>query len=405
MKSVCVFSHKSFVPPTSGHNITLYNRFVGLVEEGYVVDFYVFGQEYASFNYDGINVHTCPISRLVRFIFFNKFFAPTMRRVRSVEAHLVLSSLDPKLASSAREKIKACDLVLVEHIWSSPFPILYARLFKKPLVLIDHNAETVLSRRFLREARQMTKFILFLRFAYTFLLERISCMMASLVVVSSENDRALLGRGLRVPVEKTRVIPPSIDTSIIKNDQTLGLRLRDKLGISEEALVVCFLGDLTTVPNYMAAEYIAKEMAPRVLGRLAEAYFLIIGRHDSRLSLLEDNRVIFTGEVSDLRPFLSAADICIVPLTLGSGVKLKLLTYLSFGKPIVSTPMGIEGINAKKGVIVCELQSFETEILKLASDRELRLKLGSIGRRLAEEVYDKHSVAKRLASILSEVVS
>jgi glycosyltransferase involved in cell wall biosynthesis len=155
----------------------------------------------------------------------------------------------------------------------------------------------------------------------------------------------------------------------------------------------------------MAAEYIVKEMAPRVLGRLAEAYFLIIGRHDNRLSLLEDNRVIFTGEVSDLRPFLSAADICIVPLTLGSGVKLKLLTYLSFGKPIVSTPTGLEGINAKREVIVCGLQSFETEILKLASDRELRLKLGSMGRRLAEEVYDKHSVAKRLASVLSEVVS
>ena len=405
MKSVCVFSHKSFVPPTSGHNITLYNRFVELVEEGYTLDFYIFGQENASFNYDGIDVHTCPLSKLVRLLLFNKFFVLTMRRARSVEAHLVLSSLDPKLASSAREKIKACDLVLVEHIWSSPFPILYARLFKKPLVLMDHNAETVLSRRFLKEARHMAKFVLFLRFAYTFLLEKLSCMMASLVIVSSENDKALLNGSLRVPVEKTKVIPPSIDTSMMKNDEVLGLKLRDKLGISERALVICFLGDLTTVPNYMAAKHIAEDIAPKVLRRLAEAYFLIIGKHDEPLALPEDNRVIFTGEVSDLTPFLSAADICIVPLTLGSGVKLKLLTYLSFGKPIVSTPTGIEGINAKRGVIVCELRSFETEILKLASDRELRLKLGSIGRRLAEEVYDKHSVAKRLASILSEVVS
>jgi len=405
LKSVCVFSHKSFIPPTSGHNITLYNRFVELVEEGYTLDFYIFGQENASFNYDGIDVHTCPLSKLVRLLLFNKFFVSTMRRARSVEAHLVLSSLDPKLASSAREKIKACDLVLVEHIWSSPFPILYARLFKKPLVLIDHNAETVLSRRFLREAHQVTKFVLFLRFAYTFLLEKLSCMMASLVIVSSENDKALLNGSLRVPVEKTKVIPPSIDTSIMKNDQTLGLRLRDKLGISEEALVVCFLGDLTTVPNYMSAEYIAKEMAPRVLGRLAEAYFLIIGKHDEPLALPEDNRVIFTGEVSDLIPFLSAADICIVPLTLGSGVKLKLLTYLAFGKPVISTTIGMEGINAGKEVIVCELYDFEREIWKLASDRDLRLKLGSMGRRLAEEVYDKRSVAKRLASILNEVAS
>lgn len=405
MKSVCVFSHKSFTPPTSGHNITLYNRFVGLVEEGYAVDFYVFGQKYASFSYDGIKVHTCPLSKLARLLLFNKFFVMAMRRARNIEAHLVLSSLDPKLASSAREKIKACDLVLVEHIWSSPFPILYARLFKKPLVLIDHNAETLLSQRFLRESRQMAKFILLFRFAYTFLLEKLSCMMASVVIVSSENDRALLNNSLRTAVGKTRVIPPSIDTSIMKNDQALGLRLRDKLSISEKSLVICFLGDLTTVPNYMAAKYIVEDIAPKVLRRLTKAYFLIIGKHDEPLSFSENSKVLFTGEVSDVTPFLSAADICIVPLTLGSGVKLKLLTYLSFGKPIISTAIGIEGINAEEEVIVCELLDFDKEILKLASNRDLGLKLGRKGRRLAEEVYDKRSVAKRLASILTEVAS
>lgn len=407
MGNICVFSHKPFLPPTSGHNITVYNRLVNLVKEGFKVDFYVFGQEHSSFTYDGINIHTCQYSSILNFILFNRFFQRIMKSARSVEAHLVFSSLDPKLASFAREKIRKNDLVLVEHIWSSIFPMLFAKMFNKPVVIIDHNAETVLSRRFLRKSGSLlTKLLLLFRFVYTFMLEKFSCQTADVVVTLSQNDKTLLQNSIKIPSKKIEIIPPSIDTSIMKNTPSLGNKLRKKLGISKKALVVCFLGDLTTIPNFLAAKYIVKEIAPKVLAKLPETVFLIIGKYKKPLLLPKDSNIIFTYEVKDIIPYMSASDICIAPLTLGSGVKLKVLTYLSFGKPVISTSIGMEGINAKdeEEVIVSDIDSFDEEILRLASDLDLMLKMGRKGRKLTEESYDKHSVTEKLASIFDEVV-
>lgn len=379
----------------------------GLVKEGVIVNFYTYGQKFAELQYNGINVHIRPFPTLARLLFQNRFFRKLMSRAKSYEAYLCLSSLTPHFVSFASEEIANSDFVFVEHIWSSLFPILYAKLLRKPVVLVDRNAETVLSRRFLKTAvSKLTKLLLFLRLTYTFLLEKFACSLATKVLVTSQRDRSAINKHLGISVRKIDVFPPGIDTSRLKSSNTLGQSVRRRLNIPSRALVVCFLGDLTTVPNYMSAKYIVEHIFPEVSANLPETHFLVIGRcrEDSRF-LTKSPKIIFTDEVRDLRPFLSAADICIAPLTLGSGIKLKILTYFSFGKPVISTPIGMEGIEAKNGeeAIICGLEDFTKEILKLSLDPELRSTLGRSGRKFVEENYDKDLITKRLITALREV--
>jgi len=407
LDKICVFSHKTFIPPTSGHNVASFNTLTGLVKEGVIVDFHTYGQKNMAFQHNGVNVHIYPFPRLAKLLFQNKFFKRLMEHAKSYEAYLCLSALTPHFVSFASKGIVESDLVFVEHIWCSFFPLLYAKFFRKPVVVVDRNVETLLSRRFLKKATpKLTKLLLFLRLTYTFLLEKFSCSLATRVFVRSQNDKLMLNTFLGVPLQKVEIFPPSVDTSRMKNNPRLAMLLRKRLQIPSQALVVCFLGDLTTVPNYLSAKYIVEHIARKVLAAQPEIYFLIIGRYRKIPSyFLENPRVIFTNEVLDLTPFLSSADICIAPLTLGSGVKLKILTYFSFGKPVISTPIGMEGIEAKNGekAIICGLGDFTKEILKLALDPESRSTLGRRGRKFVEEHYDRGLITKRLITTLKEV--
>jgi glycosyltransferase involved in cell wall biosynthesis len=276
------------------------------------------------------------------------------------------------------------------------------------LVLVDHNAETALSRQFLKKAKSpLTKILISLRLIFTLFLEKYACEKSDVVVTLSQNDNLSIRETFRIPGNKFKTIPPSIDTKKFKNDLSIGLKTRKKLEIQDDFLIVCFLGDLTTVPNQTAVKYIINHIAPNVLTKRPKTVFLIIGRYTRPTQFTEKPNIIFTNEVSDIKPFLSAADICIAPLTLGSGVKLKVLTYMAFSKPVISTAIGIEGINARNGedVIVCSVENFQREILRLASDPRLRLKIGREGRKLIENNYDKEVVARRFAMIMDEVKS
>ena len=59
-----------------------------------------------------------------------------------------------------------------------------------------------------------------------------------------------------------------------------------------------------------------------------------------------DQRVEIAGFVDDLRPHLASAAALVVPLRLGGGTRLKIVEGMAMGRPIVSTTLGAEGIEA-----------------------------------------------------------
>ena len=106
--------------------------------------------------------------------------------------------------------------------------------------------------------------------------------------------------------------------------------------------------------------------------------------------------------------FLDRAQIFIVPLRHGSGTRLKILEAFSMAKPVVSTRLGAEGIDARAGreILLGETpQEFAEQVLKLLDDSELRIRLGRAARELAESRYAWPRVQQIVAESYSRIAS
>jgi glycosyltransferase involved in cell wall biosynthesis len=108
-----------------------------------------------------------------------------------------------------------------------------------------------------------------------------------------------------------------------------------------------------------------------------------------------------------MRAVISKAAICVVPLRIGSGTRLKILEAAAMGKAIVSTSLGAEGLefqNARDIAIADGPDAFASAIAQLFKDSDLRAKMGNAARQVVERRYSLPVLRESLRSAL-EIVS
>jgi glycosyltransferase involved in cell wall biosynthesis len=230
------------------------------------------------------------------------------------------------------------DLIVSNHIWSGLHGAVLATITGKPFLFDNHNVE------FLRIRRMSRPF-----WPLIWLLEWAICQAADKVLCVSETDRHRLIHQLRVKPGKIDVVPNGVDVAGCVAKRVDSARLRGSIGLAQTETLALFFGTLDYLPNATAAEIIVHEIAPR-LERLDSAIRVIIaGRCSSPgwVSALErlSERVSFVGFVDDIAAYIKSADVVIVPLTMGSGTRFKILESVGCGRRVVSTTIGAEGLN------------------------------------------------------------
>jgi glycosyltransferase involved in cell wall biosynthesis len=116
---------------------------------------------------------------------------------------------------------------------------------------------------------------------------------------------------------------------------------------------------------------------------------------------LSSTSVEITGQVEDVRPYLSRAKVAVVPLWSGGGTRLKVLEAFAAGRPVVSTTIGAEGIDARDGehlLLADSPEAFAEAIVRVLVDDALAAGLGSAGRQLAEERYGWGNITRQLVA-------
>ncbi len=156
--------------------------------------------------------------------------------------------------------------------------------------------------------------------------------------------------------------------------------------------VVLFTGDMGFTPNVDAAILLATRLFPEIRRRHPGVELRLVGRNpDGRVRGLSGPGIIVTGEVPDMIPHLHAATVYVAPHFTGAGTRTKLLEAMAAGLPIVTTSVGIEGIDAKHGqdvLLADDPFSLVEAVLCLLGDTAERSRLGASARRLVEERYD-----------------
>jgi glycosyltransferase involved in cell wall biosynthesis len=154
-----------------------------------------------------------------------------------------------------------------------------------------------------------------------------------------------------------------------------------------------YVGALGWPPNASAARFLAVEVLPLVRRRVPGARLLIVGKNPPAelLALAEGgNGVQIAGNVPDVVPYFLDADVLAVPLETGGGTRLKILEAFAAGLPVVSTPVGCEGIDATDGehLVVADRPAFAERIAQLLIDPARHRGLMQQARQLARQRYD-----------------
>ncbi len=254
--------------------------------------------------------------------------------------------------------------------------------FKKPLVLVQENAEYVKQVKF-ETPRYVTYVLKWL--------ERIACSAADRIVAVSEVDKKHMMDLYGVPDEKVHVINHCADEEVFRYDADGRSMVRDALGIGEADIVLTYVGKMDALHNAVAAQYIAERIYPGVTSRYPNSWFMIVGQNYEHLLEYERERLFFTGFVTsrkdespNLADYLSASDIVIVPMDRGSGTRLKILEAAACSRPIVSTEIGAEGLDFTGGEEILLTADVDDEfvslVLRLMQDDGLRKALGERAR-------------------------
>jgi GT2 family glycosyltransferase/glycosyltransferase involved in cell wall biosynthesis len=152
---------------------------------------------------------------------------------------------------------------------------------------------------------------------------------------------------------------------------------------------ICFLGGYRHPPNVDAVLYFVNEIFPLLRAREPGIRFIIAGSHPpEEFQALATDDIIVTGMVDDLRELFDPCRVFVCPLRVGAGVKGKVASALSYGIPVVSTPIGVEGTNLahETNILVAEgPEQFAADIMRLYHDEALWNRLSGSGQKLVRE--------------------
>jgi glycosyltransferase involved in cell wall biosynthesis len=283
------------------------------------------------------------------------------------------------------------DLILCDSIYA----LVNVPQTAVPIVLNCHNVEHLILERYSRiEKDFFKKSYASVEAHWVRNVERHSCRRATIAMVCSKVDRETLHQlYANMPIF---VVPNAVDTDSYHPDE------RD----SSQA-VLLFQGGMDWYPNRDAVEFFVRSILPIVRAEVPSIRFVVAGRNPP-IHFVEElganDGIEFTGTVPDMRAYLSAATVVVVPLRFGSGTRIKILEACAAGKPVVSTNVGAEGLGLEGGkeiILADDPAEFARSVITLLRDRSRRNAIARSARAVVVDRYSHPTLKRSLDELLS----
>jgi glycosyltransferase involved in cell wall biosynthesis len=274
------------------------------------------------------------------------------------------------------------DLLYLDHLDSFAFA---SEIALVPTVVDLHNVYSTLLQRTADESyRGPLRWYLTREARLLDLIERRASATATTLLASSQADcDHFSGLG----AQAVRLVPNGVDCDVYR---------RLPAGRSGGPPVILYVGTMSWEPNAKAAIFLAEHVLPQIRAEFPDCRLRIVGRDPTpqvqALTALPGVEV--AGRVPEMVPHLAEAHALAVPLEAGGGTRLKILEAFAAGLPVVSTPIGCEGIAATSGthLIVADRAAFAEGVCALLRNPPLSIHLATHARALALARYDWRAV-------------
>lgn len=170
---------------------------------------------------------------------------------------------------------------------------------------------------------------------------------------------------------------------------------------------IVFIGGYKHTPNVDAVIWLIKEIMPLVWQKLGDIPVYLLGSYPTaEVYSLSNNIVFVPGYLADINTYFMNSRVFVAPLRYGAGMKGKIGQSLEYGLPIVSTAIGVEGMNltdTHSVLIANDTEAFATKIIKLYEDEDMwhHIKDNSLKSLLA---YTPKAVSENLQCVFNDLL-
>lgn len=161
-------------------------------------------------------------------------------------------------------------------------------------------------------------------------------------------------------------------------------------------------GTMSYYANVDAAVWFVETIFPLILHHLPKTKLLIVGQNpvEQVQRLARDAQVVVTGSVPDMRDYLSQSNVVVIPLRIGHGTRLKVLEAMAAGRPVVSTSIGAEGLDAQAGkhlLLADNPIQFAADVMEILTNPRLAESIASDARQFVENLYSWPIIGEKLS--------
>ena len=302
--------------------------------------------------------------------------------------------MESQLTQLLRKRV--FDLVIFESLFTAPYLRTVRRYSDAPCVLRTHNVEHRIWQKLASETTGLTR-----RTYLQWLAARLETYenstvndFDSLAPISYDDAKHFRALGCTLPMH---VVPFGLDASEFPAITP---------SIPQH---VFHLGAMDWRPNQQGVQWFCNLVWPLIRMRHPEAILKLAGRHFPEDWVIPPGLGIeVLGEVPNAWTMMTDSGIMIVPLLSGSGMRIKAIEGMAAGRPIVSTPLGLEGIPGEDRVhfrVAKEPEEFAAAVIELLEDGHAAMELGARARAWVMEHYDNAKLVQSLVNALQEAHS
>jgi polysaccharide biosynthesis protein PslH len=356
-------------------------------------------------------IHTVAVDTDVRFsdALYNLFTKESYNINRFYDA-----AFAEKLTALLREN--DYDIIQLETLFLAPYTDLIRENSKAKIVLRAHNVEHEIWQRMATNEHFLPKKWYLNLLAHrlkTFEIEKINAY--DLVLSITDRDRQCylnLGStiqnivapvGVKLNTENTLKIATFDTAHPVPNPQSPIPEIQSP---TPKNLKIGFIGSLDWLPNIEGMEWFLKEIWCEVVRQNPHISLHIAGRNMPKYWQQHSYpNVEMIGEVSDAHAFINAHDMMLIPLLSGGGMRIKAIEAMWLGKPVITTTVGIEGINGRHGThfYIADTQADFIKAIDYFQQKPAQLALmGAQAQQFISTHFDQNAIAARVLAAYNE---